>query len=100
MYYVTFYCEYPIYEPAEGGYYYTGIQVESSHKCQTWRKAKQTLRRLYKEYVGDGNVNEPGWFENDSKQHFGWHGKYIGEGWYVKLERSQGEDICSWHPYE
>ena len=27
MYYLTYYEEYPIYEPAEGGYYYAGNQA-------------------------------------------------------------------------
>lgn len=100
MYYVTAYSEYPIYERAEGGYYYTGVQIESSRKYQTWRKAKQSLRKLYKAYVADGSANEPGWFETASRQHFGWCGKYIGEGWFIKLERTQGKDVCGWRPYE
>ena len=27
MYYLTYYEEYPIYEPAEGGYYYSGCNA-------------------------------------------------------------------------
>lgn len=99
-YYVTSYSFYPIYEPAEGGYYYPGVQVKYSYKCQTWNKAKRVLRKLYKECILDGSVNERGWFESSSKQHFGWNGKHVGEGWYIKLERRQGEDISGWHPYE
>lgn len=29
MVYLTHYSEYPIYEPAEGGYYYAGQQADS-----------------------------------------------------------------------
>lgn len=32
MRYITHYEEYPIYEPAEGGYYYSGNKVVDSEK--------------------------------------------------------------------
>ena len=41
MYYVTYYEEYPIYEPAEGGYYYAGSQNVLVREFKSWRKARQ-----------------------------------------------------------
>ena len=32
MYYVTTYSRYPIYVPAEGGYYYSGIEMIESNE--------------------------------------------------------------------
>ena len=40
MYYVSYIREYPIYEPAEGGYYYAGEHVESCREFSTWKKVK------------------------------------------------------------
>ena len=52
MRYVTHYEEYPIYEPAEGGYYYSGNQVVDTERMSK-RKAKG-IRCLF---PGSANVS-------------------------------------------
>ena len=99
MYYVTIYSRYPIYEPAEGGYYYSGIQVMDSSGYNEFKKAKRCLRKLYKQCIADGDHQDKYWFSNGSHTHFGVGSKYIGEGWYVKLERRKGKDVSGWEPY-
>ena len=41
---ITYYEEYPIYEPAEGGYYYEGNEVTWSRK-----KSKRSCRKEFEE---------------------------------------------------
>lgn len=96
-YFVTVYNNYPIYEAAEGGYYYEGTEVVKSREFQTWRKAKRAVRKLYKKLF---DAEDLGSFQNDSRQHFGWNSRYIGDGWYIKLERRQGGDVSGYHLYE
>ena len=51
MYYVTYYEEYPIYEPAEGGYYYAGSQNVWVREFKSWRKARQFFNKAAKQFV-------------------------------------------------
>lgn len=99
MYYVTIYSRYPIYEPAEGGYYYSGIEMIESNEFREFRKAKRYLRKLYKQCIADRDHEDKYWFSNGSHTKFGVGGKYIGEGWYVVLEKKQGNDVKGWQPY-
>lgn len=48
-FYVTYYSEYPIYEPAEGGYYYAGANARYSKGFQTREEAQAHLRELAEE---------------------------------------------------
>lgn len=50
MYYVSFISEYPIFEPAEGGYYYAGETVVDCIACKTWKQAKKAYRKAIKEF--------------------------------------------------
>lgn len=105
MYYVTHYIEYPIYEPAEGGYYYAGTRMVQSRAFQTWRKAKRHLRKLYKECLSDYKEMEKwnhdlrGWYENPQHTYFGYSTKYVGQDEYIRLERKQGENVRGRVPY-
>ena len=45
-YYITIYSKYPIYEPAEGGYYYSGVQIKDCYAFNEFRKAKRYLRKM------------------------------------------------------
>ena len=38
-YYITLYHEYPIYEPAEGGYYYAGLQAHAAEGYNSFKEA-------------------------------------------------------------
>lgn len=97
MYYVTMYEKYPIYERAEGGYYYEGCSIVWSRSFQEFRKAKRFLRKLYLSYVKDRC--EKYWYEKSDHSRFGENGRYIGDGWFITLERTYGQYVHHWHPY-
>ncbi|MPM06322.1 hypothetical protein SDC9_52621 [bioreactor metagenome] len=99
MFYVTAYSEYPIYEPAEGGYYYPGTQVVSSRPFQNRRRARQYINKLYREETARGENTDKYWHERADHMRFGCGSKYVGEGWYICLERKQGCEESGWEPY-
>ena len=51
MYYVSWIREYPIYEPAEGGYYYAGEQVFLCNAYPTWKQANRAFKKLRREFL-------------------------------------------------
>ena len=110
MVYVTHYEEYPIYEPAEGGYYYAGIQMVKSERMSK-HAAKKLFKKIWEEVKQD-NLNEYGEEEPESGQgKYPWiyccynqptikkYGRYIGEGEYFVIERKQGKDVKGYEPY-
>lgn len=50
MSYLTFYSEYPIYEPAEGGYYYAGNEVTKSNRMSK-RKCRAEFEKIWRVVV-------------------------------------------------
>lgn len=86
MVYLSYYEEYPIYEPAEGGYYYSGLELVESERLSK-RQAKKLFDEKAKEKMNDGN-----WMRCNPK--FGrsmiMKSKYIGEGACFCIERRQG----------
>lgn len=117
MVYVTRYDEYPIYEPAEGGYYYTGREATE------WTDEPVTLAEALAEvdkYIGDSGfdcVDERSGESYERREdklvvcHYKYFGsaciarvsgKYIGEGRqiYIESEENFKEHECGWHPYE
>ena len=113
MVYVTHYEEYPIYEPAEGGYYYAGIRIVESEKLSK-RAAKKLFKKLLEE-AKEENLQMYGEEEpvHDPKQGriYPWiyycydrpmirkYSRCIGEGEYFVIERKQGKDEKDWEPY-
>ena len=51
--YVTAVAEYPIYEPAEGGYYYTGTEIVWQRIFQDRRKAKRFFNKAAREFQSE-----------------------------------------------
>lgn len=115
MRYVTHYEEYPIYEPAEGGYYYAGNKVVESerlskHKCkkvldEIWEDCK----RYNLEWFG---AEEPEYEDKRGNKIYAWRrvknnwyngifkgSRYIGEGESYIIERHKGSETKGWHPY-
>lgn len=92
MVYLTHYTEYPIYEPAEGGYYYTGREAGESYKFETEAEAIQMLSRMKADLEYEGFTICEDYAFLDSK--------YIGGGeqWYI--EEVYGSRNSGWHPYE
>lgn len=114
MRYVTHYEEYPIYEPAEGGYYYSGNQVINSEKLSK-RKAKETLKRIWEEAKLE-NLRKYGETEpmrdrdNYGNRIYPWRisrdgnmvwrsSRYIGEGESYLIEKHVGSETRGYHPY-
>ena len=100
MRYLTHYEEYPIYEPAEGGYYYAGNEVVASERFSK-RKARAEIKNLWEElqeeneYLTDGEK----WILCNDGNKIQRYGYYIGEGESYVIERRQGSEEKGWHPY-
>ena len=88
-YFVSFYEAFPIYEPAEGGYYYEGEQLVDSILVGSLKKARRVMRREAErlEFTSIG-------CNNSSKR-----GEYIGESEYIYIETVKGIHEHGWHPY-
>ena len=105
MFYVSHIEEYPIYEPAEGGYYYPGETVVECVACRTWKKAQRIFSKMKKDFR---ERYEDEWgriYENN----FGGVGKYvnpfivfdshlIGDGAKIEITRIKPRDR-GWRPY-
>lgn len=107
MVYLTQYEFYPIYEPAEGGYYYEGSRIVCSIKLSK-NQAKRRFKQLCKEYQKD---SEELWFDdryyvfvsnysNDPIIHaVGLRGPYIGDGEMWVIEKNKGSQTSGRRPY-
>ena len=92
-FYVTYYAEYPIYEPAEGGYYYPGRDAVWSEGFETEEEAKE----FAKDYV----------LNDDDKWETYYDGyiiesDYVGENQYLTIEPKKAYlgAIAGWEPYQ
>jgi len=104
-YVVQVYERYAIYEPAEGGYYYEGLEPfeEPEEVCDTKREAADALRRIVElENVGKTREDE-GYLQGGadglwagSRNH-----RYIGEGYEVYVEplKTRGSHAKGREPY-
>lgn len=92
MVYLTHYQEYPIYEPAEGGYYYAGNQAFEYFRLNSVKQAKRKLAKIQKALEEEGFVI----YEDKAVL----YSKYIGEGESWIIEKVYGSHESGWHPYE
>lgn len=94
-FYVTYYAEYPIYEPAEGGYYYAG-------KDAIWSEGINSEEEAW-DYVND--------FINEQEDKTEWEkfsdgyllrGQYIGEDQSIIIEPRDSylSAVKGWEPYQ
>lgn len=100
MVWLSYYEEYPIYEPAEGGYYYAGLALVKTERLSK-RAAKRKFDRIAKQYVEE-TKNEPyPWVMNNIVygRHLFRGSKYIGEGAYICVEKRKGSHARGWVPY-
>lgn len=79
-YHISLYEEYPIYEPAEGGYYYAGVQLIESYKVGSLKKARKIMRNEAKR-LG---------FENIYSNHSCTDSPYIGDRQHIYVETVRG----------
>ena len=100
MRYITHYEEYPIYEPAEGGYYYDGNELISSEKMSE-RQAKKKLAEIWADVQKENEILPEGeqWVMSGDKRGVYRSSKYIGEGESYIIERHKGSEERGWQPY-
>ena len=111
MFYVSYITEYPIYEPAEGGYYYAGTQVQECYKFPTWKQANKCFQKMkrwflamheYEVELGHVGVNEISGvrkfqgFDIGSSVHL--YSRYIGEDEYIEISCREPHDK-GYEPY-
>lgn len=82
MVYLTHYTEYPIYEPAEGGYYYAGKEANEYYRLNSVKQAKRKLAKMRKDLEAEG-------FEVYEDRAY-MHSKYIGESESWTIEKVSG----------
>ena len=82
MVYLTHYTEYPIYEPAEGGYYYAGREANEYYRLNSVKQAKRKLAKMRKELESEG-------FEVHEDLAY-MYSKYIGESESWTIEKVYG----------
>ena len=99
MYYVTYYEEYPIYEPAEGGYYYAGSQNVWVREFKSWRKARQFFNKVAKQFVEDSSYDNPYCMYGFPNSCAKVHSRYIGEGYGIVLTSKKPLEEHGWKPY-
>lgn len=100
-YYVTAIEEYPIYEPAEGGYYYTGTTIVWERVFQNRRKAKRYFNRCAKEFTYEfstyGSLSR---YDRDGcYMQIEHHTRYIGEGHRLRMSNRPYEER-GYTPYQ
>ena len=96
MVYLTHYTEYPIYEPAEGGYYYAGQQADCYYRLNSMKQARRQLKKMQKNLEAEGfNV-----YLNGNLCEAYRPDKYIGNGELWVAEKVYGSHNSGWHPYE
>ena len=112
MFYVSYITEYPIYEPAEGGYYYAGKQIQDCKVFKTWKQANKCFQEWkrwfldlheYECELGHVDVNEISGVRKfhgfDIGSSVRLYSKYIGEDEYIEISCREPKE-SGWHPYE
>lgn len=82
MVYLTHYCEYPIYEPAEGGYYYAGREAYEYYRLNSVKQAKRKLAKMKAELEAEGFIVD--------EDRADLYSKYIGEDESWRIEKVYG----------
>lgn len=91
MVYLTHYNEYPIYEAAEGGYYYAGQEAGCFYRLNSVKQAKRKLAKMSKE------LEEEGFVVRDDYAFL--RSRYIGEGERWIIEKVYGSHNKGRVPY-
>lgn len=100
MVYLSHYEEYPIYEPAEGGYYYAGNSLVKSERMSE-RQAKKKLAEIWKNVQKENELlpSVERWVMSNDKRGVYKSSRYIGEGESIIIERHKGSEERGWEPY-
>ena len=96
MIYLTHYTEYPIFEAAEGGYYYAGQQAGDYYRLNSMKQVKRQLQKMSKSLEAEGfNVLISNHYCEAYRSD-----KYIGNGELWIVEKVYGSNNRGWRPYE
>lgn len=108
-YYLTYYEAYPIYEPAEGGYYYEGRNAVKWWESEDINELVNFIPNLAENWY-EMELTNYGTIEDINKELEDWgyvivaltHSKYIGDDIYLVLENEKAfqKYEAHWHPYE
>lgn len=100
-YYVVSYLQYPIFEPAEGGYYYEGAEIDWYTPVKSLKKARKLLKRAVREfYEAEGSYTEEvAEAIKDTTNHFYHSTRYIGDGVEWHIETKLGIHEHGYKPY-
>lgn len=108
-YYLTYYEAYPIYEPAEGGYYYEGRNAIKWWESEYLNELVNFIPNLAENWY-EMELTNYGTIEDINKELEDWgyiivaltHSKYIGDDIYLVLENEKAfqKYEAHWHPYE
>lgn len=94
-FYVTYYSEYPIYEPAEGGYYYPGRDAIWSKGFNTEEEATEFM---------ENEVANDDYIDNWERYTNGYisRGEYIGQDQMIVIEPKNAylSEIAGYEPYQ
>lgn len=93
-YYVSYYESYPIFEPAEGGYYYEGVGLQNFERFGSLKSAQRFLRKKIEECGGKVEFDYIGKYE--ARKH---ESNKIGDSWYLRIETVCGKHERGWYPY-
>lgn len=105
MYYVSFVSEYPIYEPAEGGYYYAGERVAYCRAFDSWKKANKHYQEIKREFMLEwqrcdtNDFSVSGCLRGGNGSIFRKISCYIGDHEYLQIIRFKPQNH-GYHPYE
>lgn len=104
-FYVSYITEYPIYEPAEGGYYYTGTCIEKCVEFKSWKEANKLYQAWRKEFLIEHAYHmdrvhdiESGGCGKHRYPHVVYSSIYIGDGERVQMTRTKPKER-GWMPY-
>lgn len=84
-YYVTLYHEYPIYEPAEGGYYYAGLEAEEVEGFDSFQDAMNAIDEIAEQL----NSNDYNLVKKSRTEYRDEGDKYIGTGAVLCVENNK-----------
>ena len=95
-YYVSYYEEYPIYEPAEGGYYYAGNHCQVTHRYGFLKRARKAFKTWLKEFE-EYHQPLPKVCKNVA---YDIGTDYVGTGRTLRIETVPGIQNRGYVPYE
>ena len=84
-YYITLYNEYPVYEPAEGGYYYAGLSAEEAEGFDSFQEAAAAIDEVAKEL----NSNDYNLVKKSATEYRDAGDKYVGTGAVLCVENNK-----------